>query len=380
MMMTSKKVVYVTPSKPSELVPLLGEALLLYDKVALDLSTKSSINVLAANINAKTIEMLLQEEIIIPVYDTFAPVIAKQTKNTLNSVLILDYMKNGIPPLDYNYMEQVFKPVFPKSIIQDVYDKSISCQVDSNLLLENIDFDFNNKELITSIFDYVKDQFDLPEFTLDIEEGGCYINPITKNKDLAAKIIDQATYGLHILADMNYKSALLSQFDEVICESELENFFIKKLRKSFRTINYRHKSDNLLELCEIYDFPDIKESIAAGILKLEDILALRKSEGQFLRVWLDRTTKECINSEIPFSKELARLLISSNKGLSLPTRTVVFGCLQFLSFLKPVEAVVLSAANEYLLPQVLNKWEPKYFFDKARKLEVRNKKKFASAL
>ena len=48
--------------------------------------------------------------------------------------------------------------------------------------------------------------------------------PHTKNKTLANRIIEEASYGLHLLADLNYKSALLAQFDEVICESEMENF------------------------------------------------------------------------------------------------------------------------------------------------------------
>lgn len=370
MIAQAKKVVYVTPNKPSELMPLLGEALLLYDKVALDLSTKSSINVLAANISATTMETLVHGDLIIPVYDTFAPIIANQTNRTLNSVMILDYNKSGIPPIDYEYMNEVFKSVYPKSIIDAIENKSIACKVDKDLFLENTHNDFNNHEFISSIFEYVKEYFNLPEFDLDIGNGGCYITPKTQNKQLINRVLTEATYGLHILADMNYKSALLNQFDEIICESELENFFIKKLRQSFRKNIYSNQSKNLLELCEIYDFPDIKESIAAGILKLDDILLLRKNEGIFLREWLDRTTKECVNSETPFSKELTKLLIKTNKGISLPTRTVIFGCLQMLSFIKPVETVLLSAANEYLLPKITENWQPKYFFDKARKLKI----------
>ncbi|MEK3769640.1 hypothetical protein MKY14_13825 [Paenibacillus sp. FSL R5-0887] len=373
MLAREKKVVYITPNKPSELLPLLGEALLLYDQVALDLSTRSSFNVLAANIGPRTLETLLDENIIIPVYDLFAPVVAKQTKKTLNSIMLLEYKKNGIPPIDFEYMNEVFKPVFPKSIIDSIQEKSIACNVDHELLLENIQLDFKNVDFITSIFDYVKEEFNLPEYKLEIEDGGCYIIPNTKNKEVAKRVLNEATYGLHLLADINYKSALLSQFDEIICESELENFFVKKLRQSFRTGHYKQQSENLLELCEIYDFPDIKELVASGMLTLKDILTLRKKEGQFLRAWLDSATRDCIKSKQPFSREFTKLLINSNKGMSLPTRTVIFGFLQVMSFIKPVEAVLMSAANEYLMPHVVKKWQPKYFFDKARKLQVSNK-------
>ena len=82
------KTVYITPNKPSELMPLLGEALLLYDKVALDLSTRSSIDVLASNVSGETMELLFNEGIVIPVYDSFAPIIVTQSKEDPNRVFL----------------------------------------------------------------------------------------------------------------------------------------------------------------------------------------------------------------------------------------------------------------------------------------------------
>lgn len=369
----SQKTVYITPNKPSELMPLLGEALLLYDKVALDLSTRSSIDVLASNVSGETMELLFNEGIVIPVYDSFAPIIATQSKEDPNRVFLLNFESNGIPSIDFEYMKEIFTPIFPKNIVDVIEQRSIPCNVNRELLLDNINLDFSNQELMIDIFSYVKEQFELPEFDIEFGNNGCFFVPHTKNKTLANRIIEEASYGLHLLADLNYKSALLAQFDEVICESEMENFFVSKLRQSYKTIHYKQQSENLMELCEIYDFPDIKESVAAGILKLEVILNLRKKEGRLLRTWLNKTTVDCINTKVPFSKELSKLLVQSNGGMTLPTRTVIFGCLQLLSFIKPVEAVMMSAANEYLVPQLMKKWQPKYFFDKARKMQIKRK-------
>ncbi|MCR8633920.1 hypothetical protein [Paenibacillus radicis (ex Xue et al. 2023)] len=370
--MKQKKTVYVSANRPSEIIPLLGEALLFYDSVALDVSAANVFEVLAANIEAKTMEELLAENLIIPVYNTYGTIIAKQTTKTLNSIMLLDYEKNGIPPVDYGKLEEVFKASYPKNTIQQFSSKLTSSQVSSDILLENCRNDLNNLELTSAVFNFVRDRFDLPDFTIEISDGACYFTPKTKDKRLQKRVLDEATYGLHLISELNFRMALLSQFDEVVCESELEDFFVKKLRQAYRKDIYRNQSDNFLELCEIHDFPDIKENISAGLMNISDILKLRKGDGQILRHWLDNTTRTCLKEQTNFSKSVAKLIINnSNSGLSLPTRTVIFGFLQVLSIIKPVESVLLSAANEFIVPKVIEKWQPKYFFDKARKLQIK---------
>ena len=61
------------------------------------------------------------------------------------------------------------------------------------------------------IFSYVKEQFELPNSTLNLVIM-VVLSHILKNKTLANRIIEEASYGLHLLADLNYKSALLAQF------------------------------------------------------------------------------------------------------------------------------------------------------------------------
>ena len=155
-------------------MPLLGEALLLYDKVALDLSTRSSIDVLASNVSGETMELLFNEGIVIPVYDSFAPIIATQSKEDPNRVFLLNFESNGIPSIDFEYMKEIFTPIFPKNIVDVIEQRSIPCNVNRELLLDNINLDFSNQELMIDIFSYVKEQFELPEFDIEFGNNGCF--------------------------------------------------------------------------------------------------------------------------------------------------------------------------------------------------------------
>lgn len=374
-----KKSLYISPQKASEIIPMLGEALLLYDKVALDVSLGGCFDVLSVNIDSETLEYLVGNKILTFVYNENVPIIAKQSKSNPNTILLMDLKKSNIPSVDIERLEKSFKKVYPLSLLNKVKDNISPTQIDTDLLLDNCYADMKNIKFIQSIFRFVIDYFDLPEFIIEIEGNGCIFSSKNSNEKLPKRVFEHATYGLHLIAETNYRMSLLSLFDQIACEKEYEKFFINKLKRSFKPYFHKKNSENFFELCEIHDFPDIKELISSGMLNIKDILRLRKKEGKFLRIWLNKITKSNINKSIPFSKQYSKILLKANRGLPLKARTVVFGLMNSISLFKPVEGTILSATKEFIAPKVLNKcldnWQPKYFFDKAKNIYVNNQEK-----
>jgi hypothetical protein len=368
-----KRSVYLIPQKLSDIIPMIGEALLLYDTVTLDVSLPGSFDVLAKKICIDDMQYLIEKKILQLVYPNTFPVIAKQTNKTLNSILLMDFNKNGILPIDNVKIRATLKPIYPEALIDNIFKSVNPIKLSSQMILENCYMDLNNTMYVGDIFGFVKEYFDLPDFTVDIHGEGCLFEPKTKDKMLANRVYDEATYGLYLIAEVNYRMALLGFYDEIVCEKEFERFFTKKLTHAFMNYDYKQQSENLMELCVINDFPDLKELISSGFFEISDILKLRNGDGQVLRSWLRSVTKTCVSESTSFSRECAKMLTKANKGIPIPARTVVFGLLQGLSIVKPVESTLLSAANEFLVPKLVNDWQPRWFFDKAKKLYLSKK-------
>ena len=314
---------YISPQKNSEIIPMLGEALLLYDKVALDVSLSGCFDVIALNIDIETLEYLVENKILTFVYNETAPIIAKQNNDIVNTIMLLNLENSDIPIIDIERLEKSFKKIYPNSLIDKVKDNIYPTNIDTELLLDNCYNDMKNINFIQSIFGYVKEYFDLPEFIVEIVGNGCVFLPKNKDEKIHKKISETASYGLHLIAEINYRMALLSKFDQIACEKEYEKFFLNKLRNTFKPYYYKKNSENFFELCEIHEFPDIKELIASGMLNIKEILKLRKKEGKFLRFWLNKATKSNLQKSITFSKQYNKFLLEANRGLPIPARTVV---------------------------------------------------------
>ena len=365
---------YISPQKNSEIIPMLGEALLLYDKVALDVSLSGCFDVIALNIDIETLEYLVENKILTFVYNETAPIIAKQNNDIVNTIMLLNLENSDIPIIDIERLEKSFKKIYPNSLIDKVKDNIYPTNIDTELLLDNCYNDMKNINFIQSIFGYVKEYFDLPEFIVEIVGNGCVFLPKNKDEKIHKKISETASYGLHLIAEINYRMALLSKFDQIACEKEYEKFFLNKLRNTFKPYYYKKNSENFFELCEIHEFPDIKELIASGMLNIKEILKLRKKEGKFLRFWLNKATKSNLQKSITFSKQYNKFLLEANRGLPIPARTVVFGLVNSLSYIKPIEGTALSFAKEFIAPKIFDKWQPRYFFDKAKNINPQIKK------
>ena len=374
MFKTNKRSVYISPQKPSDIIPLLGEALLLYDVVALDVSLSPiTFNVLAKKIDPKTMEYLIDSNSLHFVYDEFGPVIATQPNSNIKTILFIIYDKSGIPPVDIEKLKESLKPIYPRSLINKIITSLKPSGIDRNLLLNNCYNDINNIFYISNIFNYVKEQFNLPDFTLEIYETGCSIISHTGDKQLSERIDNEWSYGLNLIAEINQRMSMLTSYDEIVCESELQKFLLNKYKYQYKYDLYGYNCENFMELCEIHDFPDIKELLSVDLISISEIVKLRNGNGQVMRYWLNSVTRKCLEQSVQFSKEYAKILTHSFKGLPIHARTVTFGFLQTLSYFKPIEGAMLSAVNEFLLPKVVNGWQPRLFFDKAKKLCLKDK-------
>lgn len=371
----NKRKVYISPQKASEIIPLLGEALLLYDKVYLDIGIGETFNVIGANIDMESMEYLLSENILEFVYYDTAPIIASPDNKNFNKVMIMDLNKSGIQIVNKSILNKSLKSIYNNSIINKIQDLTNPIDIETDILLENIYSDMNNQKYMEDVFSYVVNYFKLPELNIQAYDNGCIIKSNSKNNELSEEQISNATYALHLISEVNYRTALASKYNEIICESELESFFIRKMQITFQNHLYDEKSSNFLKLSEIHEFPDVKELISSGLFNISDILDLRRGNGKFLRIWINDITENNKVNNDEFAKEYAKILANEKHILSVPQRKIVFGILQAFSLVKPIESMAVSYVNEFILPKILKGWQPRWFFDKARNLKIEKEQK-----
>jgi hypothetical protein len=361
------KTAIIEANKPSEIIPLLGEALLLYDKVFLDITHPNTLEILNANMNTSTLEELLESGILELVVPEKFFAIALPEANLQQ--LITANINLSETLRDISFLKKEYKAIFSEALIHKIRDSIYIPKINYEQLLHNSYSDYNNIEFLNLLGNYVSDYFGVSRFSYTPETYGLKIVPETHSQNEIDKILQVSSYGLHLIAETNYKLALSNHFSEIICENDMMEFYKAKLKYSYRDYKHEILSENFIQLCEIHEFPNIKEAVSTRLLTIEQIIKMRNGNGRILREWLDSVTNRCIKERIEFSKECARLFTQDN-SIPLPTRAVIFGFLQTLSFIAPYKAVLASAGYEFLVPKIVNDWKPRLFFDKARKKHI----------
>jgi hypothetical protein len=335
--------------------------------VFLDITLSGTYEVIKANINSETLDDLLSSDTLKLVAPNRGLGIVNQDHDkNLKQLVSLDF-KMGEKLSDKKFLKQTFKSSYSSVLINTIRDLIIIPNFNYSQVLENSYNDYFNLGLLSNVFEYVKSYFNLTDFGVTPERYGIRITPSKSlSKVEEERILTFASYGVHLIGETNYRLMLLEHYGEMICEEEYKSFYEYKLKSLFKTYTHKTLSQNFIELCEIHNFPNIKEAIGTNLFKIDEIFALRNGNGKILREWLNSVTQKCDKERIEFSKECASIL-ANNKGLSLPVRTVAFGFLQTLSYIKPAAATIASMGYEYVLPKLVNKWEPRFFFDNARR-------------
>ncbi|MFC0523893.1 hypothetical protein ACFFGV_10020 [Pontibacillus salicampi] len=367
-----RKKVYISPNTQSEIVPLLGESMLLYDEVYLDITIPSFFDVISKNIGGNSLEYLLENGILRFTNDSSHYVIGSQQNSPEEKFIfsLTDDEEKTHKKKKKQSIKKTLKPFYSKGLIDKVLNNIEETGVDHGKVLEASVYDLDNIPYVKEVLNFVVDYFELPNFEFARgDNGGVIFDPKRQLKEDERKnVTELATFGLHIIAETNQKLFLSRVLGEVSCERELEPFLKRKLGTVFENHKVKDLSDNFLELCEINNFPNIKEAVASNMLSIEDLIKLRESKnGKVLRVWLDSTTDRCVTKKVNFTKEVAKQMSMSN-NIDLPTKTLTFLAIQSVGILNAPMGIVASAGTEFVLPYLQNYWRPNLFFDKARKI------------
>lgn len=364
------KTAIIIPNHEQEVMGLIAEGLLLYDKVGLDISNPTvSLNGLKY-IENELMSELIENGLIELIYKNRNGSVGWKNVKGQEQFMVTFKIKNQVTEIKESYIDGYFKSIYPKSLIKKIKDIVQPLEVDLNYLYETTMSDLNNLSYVQIIMDYVKKNFNIPNdmFKIGVDsEGVSLFIPSTLDKNQHHKIIGDASYGMWLINEVNYRILLSSLFGQVFCEKEFQNFLYIKLRAIFRD-NQWDLNKNFLELCSINEFPDIKQLVNSGELKLEDIIKLRKKHGKALREWLTNITNDTYIKNTKFSHEYIRRIQESSPQSNIIKRLVVIGISGLSNYIQPGAGSVVSSLDSLLVKELTKKWQPQFFFDTARDL------------
>lgn len=359
------KKVYISPNNLYEVIPILGEALLLYDHVTLDISLPECLMVIAENIGDQTMQHLVETNVLNFTYpDKQMNICGEDIKTKQKHIFKISKSKKQTI-LTPESIECQLKKFYSNKTINMVKEITTPVEVKINDINKSLVSDFKNVLYSNQIIEFVRMNFNLPEIFPYYEDDEAITLSINSNDPKLNAILAFIPY---IMVQVNFRLSLLPLFDQVLCEDDYERFFIGKLNSVFLNRTYKNYNENFIELSEIHNFPDIKELINRKSLTIDDIIKLRMGDGVILRQWLDKVSYNSMVKNVPFSKECARILANNTRNIPLPIRTVSFGLIQILSAKYFFPGVLAGAADSFLIPKLVNNWQPKLFFDKARKM------------
>lgn len=364
--------IYLKPSNATELTAILGEAILLYEKVFVDIGSKVQLNSylmdLYAKIDINSLEYLLQNEILNFTYLGNTPILGiKGIKNSETEMVHINSTKNYKLETPFASFEDLIyeqlKPVINKENTELVISNTRELELDlDNIILEAY------KDITSDNFKNYVEQFYIKKFST----LGCefIVNDqfiMLNNEDLYSKYATEELFDIIQNWIWSYIHIhISSKFDNVNSKIEYKPIIDLKV-SSLINNNKENINDNFSKLFQLHNFPDIKISIQQGNIGFNDIIKLREKEGYFLREWLKQITSKTNIENEGFVEEYTKLLILESKS-NMFKNSLVFFSLQALSLVRPIEGLIASTANQFLLPKLTGKWKPAFFFNHLNKV------------
>lgn len=377
------KTIFIKSRDRNELVPLIGEALLLYDKVVIDISDFILLQEIIANIEKenltelirdKAIEFIYQEEEIIAtindesngqkafcsIFDNIVySVIGEKEKKELLKQKFVSYEEK---------IEEVAKPFYKNEMIETIQSASSKLNLNFDNIINTSATDLENRIIIEGIEDFVHKNFTKQNYLINYQlltESPKGVGFGIRNKNFDS-ILDASKR--QIILNTNLRLAYLARFGDISCENLYSPFISMKLKQLFIENKHEARRDFLYQLFDVHDFMDVKYMIRNGIVSINEILDIRKKHGKYLREWINELSIEKNISSEKFAKEYSKILLNGKNDLTMKTRLITFGLFRSLNAIMPILGTFISAGYEFGIKEVTKEWQPKIFFNSLNKL------------
>ncbi len=376
------KKIFIKCKDRNELISLLGEALLLYDKVIIDITDFRLLHEIVSKIDKESLLELIESKMVEFTFqeEEIVAMINDKTRNEknfcyMNENILYTSDQEGklIKSKILNYEDkitEIVKPYFRNEIIDSINRASTRIKLPLDKVIEVSAQDIENPLIINYIDQYVRDSFTpkncLANYQLLTEPT---IKLPIPHKDYES-VIDASKR--QIALNTNLRLAYLMQFGDISCENFYSPFISLKLNQLFTKNNHDIRADFLYQLFEIHDFADIKEMLKNGIFSIKDILVLRKTHGEFLKNWINELSLNNNIDSKEFAKEYSKILLSSKSNLTLKSRLITFGLFAGLDTIVPFLGAFTSAGYEFGVKEMAKGWKPKVFFNSVQKILKKN--------